>query len=515
MALESIQVSTDVKAGVASSKVELLLRNPSDQPREGDLLLPIPEGAAVRDFAAYDGERRLESEILDKDNARRLYEEIVRQRRDPALLEFEGLEAVRMRVFPIEPRSTRKLTLRLTHALPRVGASWRLEFRFRGPHLPEAERVRWDISLSQIPHVYSPTHAVEVQQREVGRTTVRFDAKVGDTALAESPSVVVLATEAKDEALALALSTYRVGDSDGTFVLVASPGRPAPARSQASPRKWVLVMDRSGSMSGRKIEQARGALLAALEQLRPVDQFQLISFSDKAERAFDTPKPASAANVTAARRWVDDLTADGGTNIDAALRSGLESFDRDHKAAVLFFTDGRPTVGQRDTRTLVAEAVKRAGSRTRVFVFGVGYDVDVPFLDQLAGRLRGDADYVRPDEDIEVKTARFLARSGDPLLANPVLRMEGVSVRDMTPSLEQLPDLYEGVPWLVAGRYRGPVPKGRLILEGETPDGPKRFVLEAAFPERSSESDWVPQLWAARRIGELLDQIRLSDPDDP
>ena len=512
--LETMEVRTEVKAGIASSQIELILRNPSDQPREGDLLLPIPEGAVVREFAAYDAERRLDAEILDREKARRIYEDIVRQRRDPALLEFEGLESVRVRVFPIQPRATRRLTLRLTHLLPRAGDSWRLETRFRGPHLPEPETVRWDILLHDTPHVLSPTHDVAIEHRDHGKTTVRFAAKRNDPALRESPSVLILATPAAPETLALAVSTFR-DSGDGTFVLVASPAKAAASPTAAPARRWVLVMDRSGSMAGRKMEQARGALRAALAQLRPVDQFQLIAFSDKVDSAFRNPREATPANVAEAHRWVDDLVADAGTNIDSALAAGLSAFGRGESATVVFFTDGRPTVGVRDPKAIVASAAKRSGPRTRTFVFGVGYDVDVPFLDSLCGRLRGDADYVRPDEDIEQKASRFLTRCGDPLLSNPVLRIEGGDVRALCPGLDRLPDVHEGIPWMVAGRFRGMATGVRFVLEGETSAGKRRFVLDTRFPERATESEWVPQLWAARRIGELLDQIRLGDPDDP
>ena len=514
LVVEALDVETDVRSGVARSTVRVVLRNPSDQPREGDLLLPVPERAVVQDFSAYDGETKLESVVLDRDRAQAMYEEIVRSRRDPALLETAGLGALRVRIFPIAPRSSRAVVLELTAVLPRSGNAWRLEQCFRAPQLPRPETVRWEIVLHGIPSVVSPTHAVDIRQEDGRRTRVRFVAGGDDPALRESPEVVMLATPSDPDTLALSVIAHKDAEGGGTWAVVASPALPVSERGVEPPRALVLVMDCSGSMLGRKIEQGGGAMRAALATLRPVDSFQLVSFSDRVERLFPEPRRAKADALAEAGRWIDGLRADGGTNIDAGLAAGLRTFPGDVAANVLFFTDGRPTVGVQDTKAIVAGAAKASGKRARVFVFGVGYDVDVPFLDQLSGRLRGDADYVRPDEDIEAKAARFLARTSTALLTEPVLKVDGAKTRDWCPASGALPDVYDGSPWLVAGRFDGDPRVLTVELEGSAGGWRRRFGASLEIGANPVGSEWVGSLWASRRIGTLLDEIRLSDPDD-
>jgi Ca-activated chloride channel family protein len=305
----------------------------------------------------------------------------------------------------------------------------------------------------------------------------------------------------------------------GYFLVVASPTVTDAAKA-ALPRRVVIVFDRSGSMQGKKIEQAKNALRFALGRLRPHDTFNIVTFSDATERFAPLPVAATSDNRKRAEAFVDDIIADGGTNIDAALREGIAQFpERGSGNTLLFMTDGLPTVGNTNKDAIVKNALRENGRKARAFVFGVGYDVDVPFLDQVAQALRGDADYVRPDEDIEVKVSRYVAKTSAPVLENLKLTVsgDGVNVGEIYPKPADLPDLFAGSQLVLVGRYTGGGSAAgngapaRITLTGEASGKPQTYTLSARFPALDTSSEFLPRLWATRKIGYLMDDLRLRE----
>ncbi|MBC8103411.1 MAG: VWA domain-containing protein, partial [Cytophagales bacterium] len=302
--------------------------------------------------------------------------------------------------------------------------------------------------------------------------------------------------------------------SSGYFLVVASPTIVDAARA-AAPRRVVLVMDRSGSMQdNNKIDQARGALRFAVAKLRPQDRFNVLTFSDRVEKFSPQLLDASPANIKRAQAFVEDIVADGGTNIGQALKDGIEQFPE--KSAngntLLFFTDGLPTVGQTNRETILREAVLENGAkRARVFVFGVGYDVDVPFLDNVAKSLRGDADYVRPNETIEAKTSQFVAKTSAPVLENLKLAVDGGNTGEIYPKPGELPDLFAGGQLVVVGRYTSGSAPAKITLTGEANGKPQVYSVATRFPAVDTDAAFLPRLWASRKIGYLMDDLRLRD----
>ena len=434
--VSSVEVEAKVSGGVATIQVAHVFANRSSVAQEGDFLFPIPEGAIVREFALYDGETKLDATLLEAGAAGAAYEEIVRRRRDPALLTYAGRAALRVRAFPVAPGSERRVKMTLTMVLPSEGGSKRLTLPLAGPHLPGGavpERASVKVRIEGAGSVYSPTHDVSLRKGDDGATMATWSSEGSPGALTEHPEMELYLAPAAgaERAVALSMLACRAG-AQGYFMIVATPNLPRAAA--APPRRVVLVMDRSGSMAGKKIEQARGAMKAALGRLKPSDAFNILTFSDKVETLAPQALPATPKNIERAMAFADDMSADGGTNIHEALLAGLGQFDERRSGnTLLFFTDGLPTVGVRDQKQIVKDAVATSGKKARCFAFGVGYDVDVPFLDAVSGRLRGDADYVRPDEDIEVKTSRFVAKTGAPSLENLRLEISGARVSEIFP----------------------------------------------------------------------------------
>ncbi|MBC7808481.1 MAG: VWA domain-containing protein, partial [Akkermansiaceae bacterium] len=501
----------------------------SDRDAEGDFVFPIPAGASVSSFAMYDGEKKMEARLLEQDEATRTYEEIVRRRKDPALLTFSGRAALRARLFPIPPHSERKLTLKLVTVLPRDGDAKKYAWTLIGPHLPGTARpqsVSVKVTVADgVGTLYSPTH--DVQTKREGTQTVatwKTDSTNGAT-LTENPEFDLYITpKAGAGSVALSMLTYNAAlpntaslaggaRQSGYFLVVASPTLAKPD-AQAAPRRVVIVMDRSGSMQGKKIEQAKSTLRFALGKLRPQDSFNVVTFSDSVEKFSPDPVTASKANLERANAFVDGIVADGGTNIHDGLLEGLSQFpERASGNTLLFFTDGMPTVGTTSHNQIVKHAVEKNGNKARTFVFGVGNDVDVPFLDTVAQSLRGDADYVRPDEDIEVKTSRFVAKTSSAVLENLKLSVEdgAATTGEIYPKPADLPDLFAGGQLVLVGRYTGASKAIKLILSGEANGKPQSFALNGALPDVDTGAGFLPRLWASRKIGYLMDDVRLKE----
>ena len=528
----SVELNATIRDGVAETQVSHVFKNPSPTPQEADFLFPIPAGATISSFAMYDGETKLDAKLLNKDEATATYEEIVRRRRDPALLTYQGRALLRARIFPIPANGERKVTLKLVTVLPREGNARKYAFPLIGPHLPGAqapENVSVRVTLSgaqEIGNVYSPTHPVTVRRDSETKAVASWNSsKDNRLTLAENPEFDLYAAPGKTGDIALSVLTYNAAlpqvaslsggaRQSGYFLIVASPTISATAR-HIVPRRVVMVLDRSGSMQGKKMEQAKSALRFALGKLRPQDTFNIFTFSDKVENFAPQPVAATPDNQKRAQAFVDDIVADGGTNINDALKAGLSQFpEKSSGNTLLFFTDGLPTVGVRDQSAILRNAIAEANNKARTFVFGVGYDVDVPFLDNVAKSLRGDADYVRPDEDIEVKTSAFVARTTSPALENLKLNVEGIKTGEIYPKPDSLPDIFQGSQLVLVGRYTGGSENVRMTLTGEANGKPQSYDLTATFPAVDTGSDFLPRLWASRKIGYLMDEVRLSPDDD-
>jgi len=511
-------VTVRVTDRIAEVSVEEWFRNQGGGLGEGDYIYPLPGEAVFSNFSLFQGDQELRGETLDADRARSIYEAIVRRKRDPALIELVGHGMVRARVFPIGSGETRRITMRYTQVLGRAGDAVQFRYaaagRFAGTLPPGRERgtgpqrVREDapITFSLIAEhgeifrdAFSPTHEVRVT-REDGRMTVRpIQSLEGDFTLflpfAERP-------------VGLTLAAHRPSGEDGYFMLTLSPGEVAGSRVS---RDITAVVDVSGSMSGEKIEQARAALRQLLQTLGHEDRFRLIRFSSGVTTFSDDWTPATPARVRDAMSWIDDLRAEGGTNISGALH---EAFVAESPASrlpvILFMTDGLPSAGETNIERIAQMAEREAG-RARVFAFGVGYDVNTVLLDRLGLAGRGSAQYVQPGEDVEEALGMLATKIRHPVLSD--LRIDGAPVRLQEVYRRRLPDLFAGEDLVIFGRY---VVAGRrdatgdLTVAGERSNRAERYSLRASFPAHETGNDFIPRLWASRRIGALQQEIRLN-----
>ncbi len=521
-----VKVQTRIHDQVAVTSVDQEFCNPNPVRLEGTFVFPVPKGAHLDKFAMEIDGRQVQAELIPAEKARRIYEDIVRKLRDPALLEYAGRDVFQVRIFPIEPNGTKRVTFRYAELLKAESGlvSYLLPLateKFSAAPIKNVS-VKVDLETGRpLKSIYCPTHAVEIKRHDSARATVGYEAAQvrpdADFALYFAP---------EKDLLGVNLLASRTQGQDGYFLLLASPGLDVQEK-QVVLKDVAFVLDTSGSMAGKKLQQAKKALEFCVENLNPGNRFELIRFSTEVEPLFGKLVEASRQNVARSEDFIKGLQAQGGTDIDDALRKALELRNQRKPEAepgdagqsaqprggaerpfvVIFLTDGQPTVGTTEEGEILADVQRANAGRTRIFCFGIGTDVNTHLLDRITEETRASSQYVLPEEDLEVKLSNFYSKIKEPVLANPSLKFTAqVHVRQLYPS--PLPDLFKGEQLVLVGRYSGQGPSA-LILDGTVNGASHHFTYEVKFPEESSENEFIPRLWATRRVGYLLDQIRL------
>ncbi|HEY2785982.1 MAG TPA: VIT domain-containing protein [Fimbriiglobus sp.] len=508
LAMVSHRVSVKIDDQVASTTVEQTFRNHTSQRLEATYIFPVPKGASVNKFSMWVNGQETKGELLPAAEARRVYTEIVRRTRDPGLLEYLGNGMLQLKVFPIPPRGDQKLKLSYTSVAANEGGVVEYVYPMKtdGRTTRTLEDFTMTVSIkSQTPiqSVYSPTHAVTVRRISEREVIAEFE---------KSQSLLdkdfQLFYGVGKQAIGMTPIFYRpITNDDGYVMMLVSP-QVETAGMKRVPRDLVMVLDTSGSMSDQKMDQAKKALRFCLSQLKEDDRFALIGFSTTVQKYKDSLAPADTDNLERARKWVSDLQAGGGTAILPALLSALEykPTDGGRSFTVVFFTDGMPTVDETNPERIVKAIQAKNTAGTRIFTFGVGDDVNAQMLDQLADATRAASTYVRPAEDIEVKVSSLYAKIHHPALTDVTLTASNVQLLEIYPP--KLPDLFYGQQLVVIGRYSGQGPAA-IKLSGTVGSERQSFVYETTFPRHTEdEKSFVEPLWARRKVGYLLDQIR-------
>ncbi|MGE3165358.1 MAG: VIT domain-containing protein [Planctomycetota bacterium] len=501
-------VDASITSDLVTVEVREIFHNPHPRELEGTYYFPLPAGAGVDDFRIEMGGRELAGEVLPRDEARRIYEDLVRRVRDPALLEYYDRGLVRARVFPIPALGDVAVTLtyRMTASASGGLGTFRYPFdtgRFSGGPYRDVRihvAVQTDTPLRS---VSSPTHDVVVAHQGLNNATVSF---VAPSHRAERDFVVEFMSSASP--LAGGVRIYREPGEDGYFVLRLSPGREPPAHPTAV--RLVFLVDVSGSMAGQKILHAKGTLESALARLRSEDEFQLLAFSTGVRHFEPEPVRATPANIERARRFISELVARGGTDIDSALCKAVDTAHQQGGASLLLISDGAPTVGVTDPSEIVRRARSRAGGDARVHVFGLGHDVNTVLLDDLSRHLGGSRSYLQDTQGLEAAVSGVLDRVLYPSLSGIAVRAVGAEIHTIAP--REPSDLFFGEDLILAGRYRG-AGLGRLEVVGVLDGMEQHLVVQTDFLECGGGAEAAFQ-WAQLRILDLLDELRSATPSE-
>jgi Ca-activated chloride channel homolog len=499
-------VDVTIKDGVARTSVDQAFHNPTPARLEGVYVFPLPAGSVISDFSMEIDGKLTKAELLDATKARGIYEEIVRSQRDPALLEYIGKGAFKVRIFPIEPRSTKRVKLSYSEVIRADGGLHAYTYplnteKFSAEPVHDiAIRVNLE-SSGGLRTIFSPTHEVEIRRRGDRSAVIGFEEKQK-----RPDKDFTLFYSTGGQGVGLSVVTHRVPGEDGYFLLSVAPPYETTGRVQA--KDITFVLDSSGSMAGEKMIQARRALRYCLNNLNAQDRFELVRFSTDAESLFNGLVPATKANIDFAQKFVENVEPIGGTNSEEGLTLALQANAgaSDRPKVVLFITDGKPTIGETDDERLVKKVRDANAGRLRIFTFGIGDDLNTHFLDKLTEATRAARTYVGEKENLEAPISSFFEKIKSPVLVDLKLDYAG-GIRAAQTYPRDLPDLFKGSQLVVLGRYSG---TGDSVTLTGTVDG-KRVSMSypVSFPAIEDGNDVIAPLWAGQRIGYLLDQIRL------
>jgi Ca-activated chloride channel family protein len=517
LAIKSQRVSVEIQDGTSLTRVEQVFQNDGPQQLEAHYIFPLPKGAALSEFYLWINGKKTKAELLEKEKATTIYEGIVRRLADPGLLEYIDSDVFRVRVFPVPARGEQKVELAFSQVLNyssglyhyhyplgatakaqpgdwrQVGGTARNDFTF-------SARVR---SKQPLRSIYSPTHQMDVSRRDENNAVVGME-QVGGADISKD---LDLYFSVSDKAVGLSLLTYKQGDEPGYFVALIAPKSEVKADEIAA-KRVTFVIDTSGSMQGDRMKIARDALKYCVTRLNPQDTFNIVRFSTDVEPLFPALRPASKENIEKAVGFVGQLEAMGGTAIDEALVRGLQDNDG-HSATphlLMFITDGQPTIGETDESVIAQNAKKGRKVKTRVFTFGVGEDLNARLLDRLAEDGHGTSDFVRDGKEFETKISAFYDKVSNPVLSDLAIDLSSIDAYDMYP--RKLTDLFKGSQLVVMGRYRKPG-DAKVVLTGYVNGEKRTFDYGTTAPRTDTTDDFIPRLWAIRKVGFLLEEIRL------
>lgn len=508
-------VDITVRDQVAEVSVDQAFVNLGKTDLEVEYLFPIPPGAAIDKMTLIADGKELPGRLLKADDARRIFEQIVRQKKDPALLEYVGYGLYKTSVFPLPPGKQRQVIVHYTQVCKKdrdlVEVMYPLNTEKFSAKPIEEVRVSLDIKgRNTIGPVYSPTHDLNVERPEPTRVKAVYKVKnaTPDT------DFQVFYQDGSGDVGATVLSYKPKADEDGYFLMLVSP-KPASADDAARkvlPKDIVFVFDHSGSMSGEKISQARNSLTWILRNLNADDRFNVVSFSDSVDLLFtDKLVDANKDRIDRAVDMVERIGAAGGTNIEAALKVALDVLPTDSKrpAYVMFLTDGKPTVGDTTEKGILASVeAENKDRQARLFSLGVGYEVNARLLDRLSQDNHGVSAYVKENEALEGKVSGLYAKIKNPVMTDLSFSLGDIRTRQVYPGA--LGDLFDGDQIVVAGRYEGGG-KADLVIRGKLLGEQRAFEYPVALDTRSTDiaNAFVERIWAMRRVGYLMDEITL------
>ncbi|AQQ72140.1 marine proteobacterial sortase target protein [Limihaloglobus sulfuriphilus] len=515
--ITNVNALIDINETAAATTLEIHIINNTNRRQEAELVLPVPDDAVIKGFA-YDGPgTAISARIHERGEARRIYRDLVNRIIDPALVELAGHKLVRSSVFPVEPRGRQKLVITYEHLLRREHD--RIDY-----YLGRSESLEYDVpwqitanikNSNPVSAVYSSSHEIVTHRISAGNLTVNVS-----SGSRKNPGRFHLSFIVNSGGPAASLFAYPQSSvNGGYFMLLAGLGtQKKPKETPAIKRELTLVIDRSGSMRGEKLEQVKESALQIIAGLEDGELFNIAIYSNSVEWFSVSPVEKNNDTFKSAQSYLAGTTASGGTNIYEALEGALaQAPNAGRLPVVLFLTDGLPTVNRTGEKEIAALAEKQNPHNRRVFTIGVGVDLNAPLLDRIAEVSGGRSEFILPAEDIEVKIGRVFERLTGPVFTD--VRLE-ILEADGTPAigrtLDILPgriaDVYEDEQIVLLGKYVGSRPL-TFRLSGNYRGTHRSFDFAFSFDKADPGYSFVPRLWAGRKIAVLTESIRQAGAD--
>ncbi|MEZ6015849.1 MAG: VIT and VWA domain-containing protein [Planctomycetota bacterium] len=501
--LTSQTLAATLEDGLARVAVRQVFRYGGPREVEAIYTFALPSDAALTSLVMTTAEGRLEGVLAERKRARKVYDDIVRRQRDPALLEQVADGRFRLSVYPVAPGVDTIIELEYIQRAPLFEGAFHLTLPLggdtaRGAATSATVEVRSTAELGEVTALLPDAQVVVDGPR---RAVVSWEGSAAEA----PPSGLSVTAKLADGAPSFAVETYRDTDGEAWFVAVFSPG--TPAAEDLLPRDVLLVLDTSGSMRGQKLAQAQAAAHWLVDHLGERDRVNIVRFSTDVSAALPALTPVTPEAREALHAAIDALTAQGGTALGDAL-AYIASMPQVQGRArtVALLTDGRPTVGERDAAALVGVARRIGDAGLRLHTFGVGEDVDDGLLRGAAAAGQGRAEVFANALEVEPRLRRFLSRTAAPLLRDLRLSARGVTLNSVHPRVAG--DAYLGEQVVLTGRFSGAGPAA-FDLVGDGADGACRWSDTFMIPEAAAGRRAVALQHATLMLADLAEAERM------
>ena len=523
----------NIKNQLATTKVDQTFVNPNDFEVNGMYIFPVPNAASVSNLTiTIDGES-VNGKLLSQEESHRIYRNSAQYGENKAILEHIGTRAFVVEVLGIPASGERRIQFEYSQIVSAdndlAKYTYPLSLAKSASGLIRNLHVEMEIeSENELRTVYSPSHEVTIDRKDDRHVRISYEGTDVDP-----DDDFLCYYSVSDDNFGITLLTHRADEKeDGYFMLLVSPKYKV-KETEIVEKDFIFVLDHSGSMAGRKVEQAKEALRYCVGNLNEGDRFNLILFNSDITSLADRLNrgkewfggerwPDSTAlsdkliGVKNGREkafaFIDGIEGHSMTNINDALLTALaEKPDPKRPRIIVFLTDGCPTVGVTNPTQILENVAKANRNLSRIFVFGVGYDVNDHLLDKMAADNGGTRNYVTPNEDIEDAVSSLFRKMNEPVLVDIGINFGRVITKELTP--KNLPDLFRGEQLTLLGRYEGH--GGTLLkLRGIIGSEQHEFSKNVHFSELEPDHDFLAHLWAQSRIAELVDEAALNGENE-
>ena len=520
MSIKSVDVFVNVQDQIAVTHVDQVFTNELGTTVEAIYIFPLPENAMITELVYWFNGQRYVAEIRESGEARKIYDDKIREYLDPALLEYLGDNLFRLSIAPIngysEVRTEISYVELLNYDFGVVHYKFLLNTLGLSPEPLESVLFEMNVqSQSPFKKLYSPTHKNSTSTQIQKISDYHYSVSYGNENYYPDKDFVLEFETIRDEVNFEVLTYTPVPeDSFGTDSFYALWITPPDSLTEDEiiPKDVVFTADVSGSMEGDRIRQLKEALNFFVDLLSPQDRFNIITFGYFAVKFKPNLVYATEQNIALAHDFIFQMYADGLTNFSDALNASLsQSFADSTSKNIIFLTDGQPTVGITHPDSILAHAAEDNIHQVRIFTFGVGDNISHTLLTLLSRQNYGYPAYITSDDSIALVVNNHFTRISKPVLTNIGIDMGGLTEWDRYP--KTLNDLYWGSQLLQMGLYTN---SGtfNLVLSGDIRSDSVQYFQQKTFTDTLGGHRFVPRLWAKSKIDHLMEAIEIYGESD-
>lgn len=505
-------VTVDIRNQIARTTIVESFVNRTDNVLEGTFHFPLPADASISGFGMWIGDELVEADIVEKQRAREIFETILREKRDPGLLEWSAGNQFKARVYPIPAHGEKRIKIVYTQVLPMHGSQLRYRYHLASELLQTSPLTDLKIQaniVSTLPmkKVSSATHPVRVSQTA---NTARAEFSAANYRPERDFELTI---EHAPPTSAITLVPHVRGD-DGYFLMMFQPpGDQANWRrtevASGDPLRLTLVVDTSASMNQVARRNQQQTLAAILQSLGERDLVQLIAIDVSSHRASDEPLLATAENVTKLLKFAQSRRSLGWSNLQAGLLDAITRTSAD--SHLIYLGDGMHTAAPRvESGTLAGEIVRQARAKQiTIHTIAMTSVVDSTVMQTIARGTSGGYRQLTSESTPAIVASQLLQEITHPAVRDLTLEIHGLRTARVYPA--ELPNLPAGEQLLVLGRYlpTGEKLEGEVTVRGTSQGKPVEFrqAVSIDVPRSDATADdvsFLPRLWAKQHLDQLL-----------